>query len=53
MPASNDWPFGRYNTVLFTDGTPPGPGLGGTVPPTLGPFSMMLTSLEGFELAQI
>ena len=29
MPATNDWPFGRYDTVLLSNGTPPGPGLGG------------------------
>ena len=29
MPAANDWPFGRYDTVLFANGTAPGSGLGG------------------------
>ena len=30
-PPSSDWPFGRYDTVLISNGTEPGPGLGGTV----------------------
>ena len=30
LPPSEGWPFGRYDTVLLSDGTPPGPGLGGT-----------------------
>ena len=31
MPAMDNWPFGRYDTVLLSDGTLPGPGLGGNV----------------------
>jgi hypothetical protein len=30
-PPSSDWPFGRYDTVLISNGAEPGPGLGGTV----------------------
>ena len=29
MPAADDWPFGRYDTVLFANGTASGSGLGG------------------------
>jgi len=29
MPATDDWPFGRYDTALLLNGTPQGPGLGG------------------------
>jgi len=29
LPPSDGWPFGRYDTVLLSDGTPPGPGLRG------------------------
>jgi len=29
MPPTTDWPFGRYDTVLLSNGTTPGPGLGG------------------------
>ena len=28
-PPSKEWPFGRYDTVLLSNGTTPGPGLGG------------------------
>ena len=28
-PATDDWPFGQYNTVLLSNGTALGPGLGG------------------------
>ena len=28
-PSSAEWPFGRHNTVLLSDGTPLGPSLGG------------------------
>ena len=28
-PATDGWPFGRYDTVLLSNGTAPGPGLGG------------------------
>lgn len=28
-PVTNDWPFGRYDTVLLSNGMAPGPGLGG------------------------
>ena len=30
-PPSDDWPFGRYDTVLISNGTEPGPGLGGMI----------------------
>jgi hypothetical protein len=29
MPVTDDWPFGRYDTVLLSNGTALGPGLGG------------------------
>ena len=29
MPVTDDWPFGRYDIVLLSNGTAPGPGLGG------------------------
>ena len=29
LPPSEEWPFGRYDTVLLSNGTPFGPGLGG------------------------
>jgi hypothetical protein len=29
MPAADNWPFGRYDTVLLLNGTALGPGLGG------------------------
>jgi hypothetical protein len=28
-PPSNSWPFGRYDTILISNGAEPGPGLGG------------------------
>jgi hypothetical protein len=28
-PPSDGWPFGRYDTILISNGTEPGPGLGG------------------------
>ena len=30
-PPSDDWPFGRYDAVLVSNGTEPGPGLGGII----------------------
>ena len=51
MPPTVDWPFGRYDTVLFSNGTPPGPGLEGNIP-HLPPF-LKLTPFEGYDLAQI
>ena len=29
LPSSDKWPFGRYDTILISNGTPLGPGLGG------------------------
>ena len=29
MPATDNWPFGRYDTVLLSNGMTPGPGLEG------------------------
>ena len=29
MPATDNWPFGRYDTVLLSSGMTPGPGLEG------------------------
>ena len=30
-PPSDDWPFGRYDAVLISNGIEPGPGLGGII----------------------
>ena len=30
-PPSPEWQFGRYDTVLLSDGSPPGRGLHGTI----------------------
>ena len=38
-PPSDDWPYGRYDTVLISNGTEVGPGLGGKVS-----FSSLLTT---------
>ena len=51
MPATDDWPFGRYDTVLLSNGTPPGPGLSGKITPLI--LFSTLTSFEGYDLAQI
>jgi hypothetical protein len=51
MPAADDWPLGRYDTVLLSNGTPLGPGLGGK-----SFFSCphpVLTSFKGYDLTQI
>ena len=34
-PPSKEWPFGRYDTVLLSNGTPLGPGLGGMEQPKI------------------
>jgi len=40
MPAADDWPFGRYDTVLLSNGTSPGPGLGGNLIPLISLFNI-------------
>lgn len=39
MPATDGWPFGRYDTVLLSNGTMPGPGLGGNSVIPLSPLN--------------
>jgi hypothetical protein len=51
VPPSGEWPFGRYDTILLSDGTTPGPGLGGTKQPSVSPAPADAPS--GFDLAQI
>ena len=54
LPPSEGWPFGRYDTVLLSDGTPSGPGLGGTNQFYYDTGSPILTNTSlGFDLAQI
>jgi hypothetical protein len=43
-PPSDGWPFGRYDTILITNGTEPGPGLGGTTYLLL-PLWILMTNL--------
>ena len=43
MPASDDWPLGRYDTVLLSNGTAPGPGLGGNYILIISAFCSILT----------
>ena len=50
-PATDDWPFGRYDTVLLSNGTPLRPGLGGNIFLPI-PFLMLMPS-GGYNLAQI
>jgi len=50
-PSSEEWPFGRYDTVLLSNGTPLGPGLGGVR--LLTPLSPPTNISSGFDLAQI
>ena len=54
LPPSEGWPFGRYDTVLLSNGTPPGPGLGGMR--MISPLHRFLPNPltpPGFDLAQI
>jgi len=51
IPATDDWPFGRYDTVLLSNGTLPGPRLGGNIL-LLIPLHE-LTLFKGYDLAQI
>jgi len=51
LPPSKEWPLGRYDTVLLSNGTSPGPGLGGMEQSQVLP-ACANTSL-GFDLAQV
>ena len=54
LPPSEGWPFGRYDTVLLSDGTPPGPGLGGMQRScSVGVPPIPTNVTPGFDLAQI
>ena len=51
LPSSEEWPFGRYDTVLLSNGTPLGPGLGGME--QFCTFPVPTNASPGFDLAQI
>lgn len=51
-PPSSEWQFGRFDTVLLSDGTTPRRGLYGTISLSLQ-HPQTLTSFQGFDLAQI
>ena len=50
-PPSDNWPFGRYDTVIVSNGTEPGPGFGGTAQLLI--LSFWLTIFKGYDVAQI
>lgn len=46
-PPSDDWPFGRYDTILISNGTKVGPGLAGIIYSTSSTLMLMLLCLKG------
>lgn len=52
-PPSPDWPFGRYDTVLLSDGSAPGQGLHGMTSAWCLKRRSCANLSKGFDLAQI
>ena len=52
MLATDDWPFGRYDTILLSNGMAPGPGLVGNHMLLLPLLSADII-FKGYDLAQI
>jgi hypothetical protein len=50
-PPSSEWPFGRYDTVLISNGSTPGRGLQGKSISRYDAPTLML--FQGFDLAQV